>query len=202
MEGRLFPLISTFGALASIISLFVVLWVSSELSLPWRIGPGVAFLLLTLTTVVGVLRLGPPTTVYKRENGADIRGYLFRWIKDGGRVVIWTRDMSWAEDEEVRAMLEQKAMARELIVCLPQNTELSDNLKKAGAEINEYRTSDAFSSRFTIVNHNQTGSRVAIATPVGNKHIIREFSERDAPTFQLARDLVELVRGQNKAAKQ
>ena len=158
MEGRLLPLISTFGSLASIISLVAVLWVSSELSLPWRIVPGVVFLLLTLMTVVSVLGIGPPTIVYKREKGADIRGYLFRWIKDGGRVVIWTRDMSWAEDQKMRAMLEQKAIARELIVCLPQNTELSDSLKKAGAEINEYRTSDAFSSRFTIVNYDQTVS--------------------------------------------
>ena len=130
------------------------------------------------------------------EDRAGIRDYMFRWIKNGGRVAIWTRDMSWVNDQEMKNMLRGKAEADELIVCLPRETTLSQWLGSAGAEVIAYGSLESPTSSFTIVNYDRNGSRVAVGRPEGSLHIIQEFSVSDAHVFQLANDLVRLVRQQ------
>ena len=132
--------------------------------------------------------------VYDIGDKAKIRDYMYEWLSKGGRVAIWTRDMSWVNDDEMRQLLLKKAKAKELIICLPQGIQLTEELSEEGALICAYNSlENAPGSRFTIVNYGQDGSRVAVGRREGDLHIIEEFSAGDHPAFYMARDLVRLA---------
>ena len=195
-----FRTLSTFvGTIASVLALIIPILVSYESISTWMKLGLVVFALLTLLTLVVFFRSAPTIKVYKREDFVGIRNYMFRWIKNGGRVAIWTRDMSWVSDKEMTNMLVGKAKAGELIVCLPEGNDLSDSLRLEGAEVIAYGVVNTPSSSFTIVNYERDGSRVAVGRPDGNLHIIQEFSVSDSPILQLTNELVRLVRQKNYA---
>ena len=149
-----------------------------------------------------MLKSDKTTRQYPFDDKVRIRKYLFDWIKSGGRVAIWTRDMSWVDDEDMKQMLRGKAQARELILCLPKEIDKSDDLKQHGAEVFAYGTLEAPESRFTIINYGQAGSRVAMGRRRDSLHIIQEFSGADEhPAFYMARDLVRLVQERNNAGE-
>ena len=58
-------------------------------------------------------------SVYAKNDAEGIKRYMHQWITHGGRVAIWTRDMSWAQNAETRRVLKEKARRNELILCLP-----------------------------------------------------------------------------------
>src|SRR3989442_5630503 len=119
---------------------------------------------------------------------------MHRWIRRGGRVAVWTRDMSWANTEATRQLLLRKAADGELIICLPQDTDLTRELKSSGAEVSTYSALGSEpASRFTIVHFGQEGSSVAVGHRKGNYHVIDEFSAEEHPAFYLAPDLVRLA---------
>lgn len=193
-KDRILPLATIFGSIASVLGLMVPLFFSSESITWWMIVLIAIFVVLMSVTLGVVFRAGPKSKVYRAEDRSGIRDYMFRWINNGGRVAIWTRDMSWVNDQEMKNMLRRKAESRELIICLPKETALSESLRNDGAEVIAYGIWDSPSSSFTIVNYDRNGSRVAVGRPQGSLHIIQEFSVADAPTFQMAYDLVRLVR--------
>lgn len=202
-RDKIFLFVSTIGSFASVLGVIIPSISSSQDIFGWKLVPIVATVILFLLMVVAaiiVLKSDIPTRRYRFDDKKSIRNYLFNWIKSGGRVVIWTRDMSWVDDEEMTQMLRSKAQAHELILCLPREIEKSDDLKKHGAEVFAYGTLDAPESRFTIVNYGQVGSRVAIGRRRDNLHIIQEFSGADEhPAFHMARDLVMLVQERENA---
>jgi len=121
------------------------------------------------------------------------------WIQHGGRVAIWTRDMSWAQNAQTRRLLREKAERTELILCLPEPNELARELSAAGAEICAYGAQhlESPASRFTIAFFGRAGSRVAVGHAAGDAHVIDEFDAGDYPAFYLAEDLVALVRARH-----
>ena len=38
-----------------------------------------------------------------------IRNYMYRWIAHGGRAVVFSHDLSWVDDPEMKALLSAKA---------------------------------------------------------------------------------------------
>jgi hypothetical protein len=134
--------------------------------------------------------------VYAKSDAEGIKRYMHGWITHGGRVAIWTRDMSWAQNVETRRLLGEKARRRELILCLPELNELANDLKNAGAEVCAYGATllESPASRFTIVFFGRDGSRVAVGRAEGDAHVIDEFSAGSHPAFHLAADLVALAR--------
>ena len=189
------------GTFLSGIGIIVSLLVSSS-HFPWWVWVPIAalFLLMALTTIL-VLKAETTTRAYQADDESSIRGYLLRWIKNGGRVAIWTRDMSWAEDADMKEMLRLKAQSQELIICLPNETETTENLRKYGAEVVAYGAWDSPINSFTIANYSRAGSRVAIGRRKGNLHIIQEFSAEEHSAFDMAHDLVRLVREQQLAGR-
>jgi hypothetical protein len=131
--------------------------------------------------------------VFKLTNERGIREYMHDWIKPGGRVAIWTRDMSWAENADTKRLLCEKADARELIICLPDRLPLTEELEQRGAEVVAYGNFTP-ASRFTITFFERDGSRVAVGRAVGDTHVIDEFKASETPAFYLAQDLVRLAR--------
>jgi hypothetical protein len=134
--------------------------------------------------------------VFKQSDSDSIRNYMLHWIAYGGRVAIWTRDMSWAKDEKSKSLLLDKARDGELIICLPIQTPFSELLEKEGAKIYVYGTellSDP-SARFTIAYYGRDGSKVAIGRARADKHIIEEFDSGSHPAFHLAYELVQIAK--------
>ena len=187
------------GAFASVWSVTIAIWIQFARLSWWMAIPSVPVLVLMLFSTLAVIKSETPTKLYKVDDRSGIRNYLYKWIKNGGRVVIWTRDMSWTNDEEINQLLIRKAQAKELIICLPRNIEKSDALKQHGAEVIAYGTLDAPATSFTITNYGRGGSRVAVGRPSGKLHVIQEFSQGEHPAFHMAEDLVRLVREQNNA---
>jgi hypothetical protein len=134
--------------------------------------------------------------VYAKDDADGIKRYMHEWIEPGGRVAIWTRDMSWAHNPETRTLLTEKARRHELILCLPTLNDFATTLANAGAEVCAYGAAllESPASRFTIVSFGRDGSRVAVGRAEGDTHVIEEFSAGSHPAFHLAADLVALAR--------
>lgn len=186
------------GSLASLLGLLVP-FLPSLTELPWW-----AILLLVSATFCFVMLVvleflaHRGRRVYAKSDTAGIKRYMHTWIKHGGRVAIWSRDMSWAHNGETRGLLRDKAARGELILCLPEQNELTKELGAAGAEICAYGANrlESPASRFTIVFFGRDGARVAVGRADGDTHVIDEFSAGSHPAFHLAEDLIALVRAQ------
>ena len=190
-NNKLQLLVSVVGTIASVAGLMQFLTGMWELLI--LIVPVVALLLITIMVL---LNFGSTRAIFRVDDEHGIRDYMFRWIKNGGRVAIWTRDMSWVNDDEMKQLLQYKARVGELIVCLPKATEATESLRDHGAEVYTYGIWDSPLGRFTISNFNRENARVAVGIGVGQLHVIDEYSRNDNDsTFCLAHDLVRLVRG-------
>ncbi|MGH7164128.1 MAG: hypothetical protein ACREIS_01225, partial [Nitrospiraceae bacterium] len=98
---------------------------------------------------------------------AEIKDYMYKWISRGGRVAIFSRDLSWAVGPEIRTLLSEKARRNELRVCLPENIPsvagLVNELERAGAEVCLYpELHYTPHSRFTIINKDRMDAQVAV----------------------------------------
>jgi len=190
---KLIALVASFASMAGL----VVAFLPSLTDLAWW---GVALLVSAtffLVVVVVLEFLGRRgRRVFTKADTEGIRKYMHNWIEHGGRVAIWTRDMSWAQNPKTRKLLLEKARHKELILCLPELNELANELATAGAEICAYgaRHLESPASRFTIAFFGRDGSRVAVGRAEGDTHVIDEFSAGGHPAFHLAEDLITLVR--------
>ena len=121
---------------------------------------------------------------------------MYKWIKSSGRTVIFTRDLSWVVDNEMKLMLKNKASEKELIICMPERNKRVIDLEASGAIIIEYGDLDYIpKSRFTITNFDRNDSRIAVGKSVGtNKHMIEEFASGGHPYFYVATDLVNILK--------
>ena len=190
-------LVALAGSLASLIGLLVV-FLPYPRDLPWwALSLLISATLFFIVLVVLEFLSHRGRRVYNKNDVEGIRTYMHHWIEHGGRVAIWTRDMSWAQNAEMRGLLREKAKRNELILCLPELNPLATDLVAAGAEVCAYGTQclESPASRFTIAFFGRDGSRVAIGRADGDTHVIDEFDARNHPAFYLAEDLIELVRG-------
>ena len=182
-----------------------------------------AFLVLTLVFIFLVIifdiRAFLLTQPRSYSSSVFINAYLYDWIDKGGRVVIFTRDMSWANDsvptwprlqrllshlpflritfrqKELKSLLIKKAQAGDLRICLPTMIPLAKELQQAGADVFCYEALNYLQpeSRFTIINWGRMDMHVAVGRRVNNKHVIEEFSVGQHPVFSVAKDLVEIL---------
>jgi hypothetical protein len=125
-----------------------------------------------------------------------IRDFLFAWIGQSGQTAIFSRDMTWVKDDDMRSLLLSKAQRGELTIVLPRSIPLSDELGSRGAEIILYPELDyVIRSRFTMVNLERADTRVAIGTTVdGGLVSVEKIAVGEHPSFFLALDIVELLR--------
>ena len=112
--------------------------------------------------------------------------------------MIFSRDMSWADDEATRQILLEKAERNELTVCVERSIPLTDELRQSGARIVTYESlGHVPRSRFTIVDFDRDGARVAVGVRVQDKHVIQEFRSGHHPFFAVAEDLVKFLIASN-----
>jgi hypothetical protein len=182
------------GASASILSLYFT-FQPFNASRPWWHWLLVAFaiiscMFLTFREIVNSVRFAPK--IYRSTK--RINAYMHRWVSSGGRVVIFSRDMSWAGDGAIRKLLSEKARRNELTVCLERTIPLTNELQKEGAQVVTYQhLGHVPRSRFTIVDFGREGARVAVGVKFGNDHVIQEFQSGFHPFFAVAEDLVKFL---------
>lgn len=186
------------GSLASLVGLLVP-FLPSLKQLPWwAIALLVSATFFFVVLVMLELLAHRGRRVYAKSDTDGIKRYMHDWIEHGGRVAIWSRDMSWAHNDDTRGLLREKAARGELILCLPEQNELATELGAAGAEICAYGANrlESPASRFTIIFFGRDGARVAVGRADGDTHVIDEFNAGSHPAFHLAEDLIALVRAQ------
>ncbi|ARD47797.1 hypothetical protein [Sporosarcina sp. P33] len=129
---------------------------------------------------------------------------MLQWISKGGRVTIFTRDMSWAnKDKEIKELLFKKAINNELIIIIASNIGLTKKLENDGATIYTYEELGYTpNSRFTIVRTDRIDSKVAIGKERNGKHFIEEFDSSDGYPFHIANDLTNFLIKFNKINKE
>lgn len=182
MGSLITTLVTQTASCASILGLYFTLQPTEGKWLWWQWGlialPIIAAIYVALReTVIHVFR-GPR----KYHSTAKINSYMRKWVASGGRVVIFSRDMSWADEPVTRHLLREKAQRNELTVCLEHSIPLTDELQREGATIITYgELVHVPRSRFTIVDFDRDGARVAVGVKVGNVHLIQEF--RTHPFF-------------------
>ena len=121
-----------------------------------------------------------------------IRDFMYEWIGKEGRVTIYTRDMSWAQQEErIRVRLREKATNSELVICLPQHIPLTCELETLGATVHTFDYHP--SARFTIVRTGREDAQVAIGRNLDGDHAISVYSAGRDSAFALAEDLVDVI---------
>jgi hypothetical protein len=190
--SRIIALIASFASIGSLVAVYA----PHPEKLPWwalslEIIGTLAFLVLFVFEIQSI----SGKWIYKIGDTDGIRKYMHSWIAKGERVAIWTRDISWADNQETKKLLIEKANKKELIICIPTEIPLSNELKAAGAEIYTYNSLKLEPrSRFTIVQFGKDGSRVAVGRRRGNEHIIDEFSTGEHSPFFMAEDIINLVR--------
>lgn len=129
-----------------------------------------------------------------------IRDFMVEWISQEGRVCIYTRDMSWAQqDDRVSELLQTKAERGELTICLPKRIALTDRLENKGASVYTYSKLDyAPVSRFTVVRAGREDAQVAIGRQIDGVHTISTYSRGEHSAFALAEDLLAFVESINE----
>lgn len=125
----------------------------------------------------------------------QIRDHMYKLIKNGGNVSVFTRDLSWANDDQMIEMMKDKAKQDSLTVVLPKPVPISDELKDLGATVIYYGNHYTIKSRFTISNMNRVDSTVSIGRQSNGKHIIEKYENKDGHlAFSLAQDLAGVLR--------
>ncbi len=125
---------------------------------------------------------------------ADIDAYMYEWISSGGRVVIFTRDMTWAGGAAISQLLRNKAARGELTIVLPEVIPLAEDLASAGATIVAYdKLKFVPESRFTIINYDRMDARLAVGRRIKDRHVIEEFAAGEHPVFAIAKDLIGML---------
>lgn len=108
---------------------------------------------------------------------------------------MFSRDLSWADEDSVANLLQEKAHRRELIIFVGRQTELTRSLIDLGAEVFNYNNLHFVpKARFTIVDYEKEGARLAIGFQENGTHVIYEYGPRDHAMMALAGDLVNLAR--------
>ena len=191
-------LVALAGSLASLAGLLVVFLPSRDNLPRWSVALLVIAISLLIVFVVLEFLSYRGRRVYAKSDTDGIKRYMHSWIEHGGRVAIWTRDMSWAHNTDTRGLLLEKAAHGELILCLPECNEFAKELEEAGAQVCAYGSKqlDPPASRFTIAFFGRDGAQVAVGRAEGDAHVIDEFTSGDHPAFYLAEDLITLVRAQ------
>jgi hypothetical protein len=189
-----FQLLSILGSFASMVGVVVKMRMPGE---PWTLLQALLLIAASILVVVAgilIVRNYLRSRPKSMSVGPKVNEYMYNWISQGGLVAIVSRDMSWASSETIRDLLRKKAELGELVLCLPEETELSRELSKVGAKVYTYpELQYTPESRFTIINKGRMDSQLAVGRSRGSRHYIEEFSRGEHPVWSVADDLVNLI---------
>jgi hypothetical protein len=188
-------ILSQIGSIASLCGLIFTLKTQNETFSGWQwflVFISILLFLISIYLIVSEYLSNKPKVYTKKS---DIRDYMYNWIKNGGRVVIFTRDMSWVNDDAMKNLLRNKSRSKECIICMPKKIDKVVEFEKEGATVIEYPSLDYTPlSRFTIINYGRDDAKIAVGKSIeSGKHLIEEFGNGEHPYFQVANDLVRIL---------
>lgn len=186
--------IKWFSHIGTLLSLIGIIFAYSKDNKLWM-GILIAFALIAfIVTIVSEYRLHKKA-IHSFKNDQEINQYMIKIIKEEGRAIIFTNDMSWAENNQyVKKILEEKSKKKELNIILYDRSLMTDSLEKLGANIFTYgETGYIPTTRFTIVKAGRIDSKVAIGKKVRGKHLVEEFSAEDGYPLHIAKDMSNLI---------
>lgn len=187
-----------FGHLGTLGSLISIIFIIEKNENPSAFLMGflicLAIILFILAVILEMKLNNENKGIYCRDD-EDINKYMFDWISKEGIVTVFTRDMSWAQDDPIiKKLLFDKSQSGELIIILEENRGLTKQLEESGANIHTYGKLDYTpNSRFTIVRSGRIDSKVAIGKEQNGKHFIQEFSSADGYQFHIANDMANFL---------
>ncbi len=131
--------------------------------------------------------------IHSTEDGVNT--YLYDWIHNGGRTVIFTRDFTWANcNHKMVEMLRRKAERKELIICLYRETEMSRELSSLGAEVLVHGNEN-LRSRFVITNYGTNNPQITVGLRDNNKFINQRYSmKNDSHIYNIFVELFETTK--------
>lgn len=187
---------------ASYASIFGLYFTVSPLSVEkpaWHVGLLIFSFFLCALLLILEIRNHIVNLPKQLRSSSQIQKYMHSWISNDGRVVILSRDLSWAENNaEIQSIMIGKASRRELTILVENETELTKALRDAGATTIYYGSFGFVpAARFTIVDYEKIDARVAIGTRAGNIHNVKEHTAASSVEFYLANDLVRLLTAWN-----
>ena len=129
-----------------------------------------------------------------------VNEYLLDWLNKGSRTVIFTRDLTWADEStEILNTLERKARNKELTICLYRNTDTTKHLRDLGAEVYVHNLSEnQLKSRFTIIDYGKSNPKITVGTRNNSGQFVNErYDMKTNPNACTAFiELFELVKRQ------
>lgn len=139
------------------------------------------------------------------NSSKKVNKYLLDWLNKGGRTVIFTRDLTWADESaDILKTLEKKARTHDLTICLYRHTETTKHLRDEGAEVYIHNLPEnQLKSRFTIIDYGKSNPRITVGTRNSNGQFVNErYDMKTNPNACTAFiELFELVKSQNTQDK-
>lgn len=139
--------------------------------------------------------------IFEHSNKAQVNKYLYNWLNMGDRTVIFTRDLTWAdESDEIRNVLEKKAKKNELTICLYKSTETTKRLENLGASIYLHNLPEnQLTSRFTIIDYGRNNPKITVGYRRSDGKFVNErySMERTPNACRAFIEMFELVKSHN-----
>lgn len=197
-RDKILELISFIGTVVSIISFFF-------LEVEWSMAK--IIMILALVVVLGMavyfLFIKKDTKTYKSQE--EINEFMKNWIKTNGVVKIFSRDLSWLDDEMYGVL---QAKGEDLYLYVEKENEKIKKILQMNPESKIYFYEDIGftpSSRFTIIHANKDEKQIAIAIKEqkGYRNLEHEIyisrdSAIDKKMLSLANDLMNCIECKGK----
>ena len=103
MGSLIRDLITSVGALASLVGLVFAVRAPGTPWSPLEISLFAVAMLLGLISIFFAIAKYRSRSVKVLKNKRAIRDYMYHWIKNAGGVAIFSRDLSWIDDNEIEA---------------------------------------------------------------------------------------------------
>ncbi|MFF2480446.1 hypothetical protein [Paenibacillus sp. NPDC058071] len=187
---------SQLGTLASLIGvIFLLPKKSGEGTSVWIIIFSVVAVIAFIISIFLEIKLHQKLTGKKVGGTRNIRDYMYDWISKPGVAFIFTRDLSWVNDDEMKEMLRRKANNNELHICMADRNSIASELENSGAKIYTYSSLNyTLKSRFTFMNIDRADCRVAIGKEINGVRYVEELTSSNAPHYWVLNDLMEILR--------
>ena len=197
-RDKLLELISFIGTVVSIISFFF-------LEVKWSMAKIILMIALIVLLVLAVyfLFIKRDTKTYKSQE--EINEFMKNWIKTNGVVKIFSRDLSWLDDEMYGIL---QAKGEDLYLYVEKKNEKIEKILQMNPEGKIFFYEDIGfipSSRFTIIRANKDEKQIAIAIKEQKdyknlKHVIyiSKDSDIDKKILGLANDLMNCMECKRK----
>lgn len=157
-------LFSIVGWISSVLSLYKIESLNSEKRIAIVFVVGALSILYVWIQIYSFYKANYNSSIHNSKE--KVNKYLLNWLNRGSRTVIFTRDLTWAnESTDILNTLERKARNKELTICLYQRTQTTDHLSDLGADIYIHNLSESqLKSRFTIIDYGKNNPKITVGT--------------------------------------